>query len=186
MHTFIYCSRVGDRSLPKVWSKLSSNIRSSPLIFILLPTYASCLSFSFFFLVSSGERVLWKRFEEPEKRYKNCSIIFIAGRGTVLTGRVERGKIKKGSDVEIQGYGQKFKSVVTGMETFHKTLEDAQAGDVTGLLVRGLKRDDAKRGMVSALVKRLTVLASREEEELNLVFIINLRGVNFNSIRSHF
>ncbi|XP_027238995.2 elongation factor Tu, mitochondrial [Penaeus vannamei] len=74
----------------------------------------------------------------------------IAGRGTVVTGRLERGKIKKGMDCEFIGYNKKIKSTITGIEMFHQILEEAQAGDQLGALVRGLKRDDVKRGMVMA------------------------------------
>lgn len=74
----------------------------------------------------------------------------IPGRGTVVTGRLERGTIKKGMECEILGYNKLFKSTVTGIETYHKILEEAQAGDQLGALVRGLKRDDIRRGMVVA------------------------------------
>lgn len=74
----------------------------------------------------------------------------IAGRGTVVTGRLERGKIKKGMECEFVGHNKKFKSTITGIEMFHQILEEAQAGDQLGALVRGLKRDDVKRGMVLA------------------------------------
>lgn len=76
---------------------------------------------------------------------QTCSI---PGRGTVVTGRLERGTIKKGNDCEILGYGKQIKSVVTGIEMFCKTLEEAHAGDQLGALVRGLKRDDVRRGMM--------------------------------------
>ncbi|XP_022905466.1 elongation factor Tu [Onthophagus taurus] len=72
----------------------------------------------------------------------------IAGRGTVVTGRLERGIIKKGNDVEFVGYNKVLKSTVTGVEMFHQILEEAQAGDQLGALVRGVKRDDIKRGMI--------------------------------------
>ncbi|CAH1153856.1 unnamed protein product [Phaedon cochleariae] len=74
----------------------------------------------------------------------------IPGRGTVVTGRLERGVLKKGADCEIVGYNKVLKTVVTGVEMFHKILEEAQAGDQLGALIRGLKRDDVKRGMVLA------------------------------------
>nr|XP_018907534.1 PREDICTED: uncharacterized protein LOC109037374 [Bemisia tabaci] len=72
----------------------------------------------------------------------------IPGRGTVCTGRVERGKIKKGMECEILGYDKALKTTITGIEMFHKTLEYAEAGDQLGALIRGIKRDDVKRGMV--------------------------------------
>ncbi|XP_018561916.1 uncharacterized protein LOC108904031 [Anoplophora glabripennis] len=74
----------------------------------------------------------------------------IAGRGTVVTGRLERGVLKKGAECEFVGYNKVLKSTVTGVEMFHQILEEAQAGDQLGALVRGLKRDDVKRGMVMA------------------------------------
>jgi len=75
-------------------------------------------------------------------------VFTISGRGTVATGRIERGKVKVGEEVEIVGFGQKIKSVVTGVEMFRKTLNDGQAGDNVGLLLRGAKKEDIERGMV--------------------------------------
>jgi len=72
------------------------------------------------------------------------------GRGTVVTGRLERGVLKKGNECEIMGYSKTVKTTVTGIEMFHKILEEAQAGDQLGALVRGVKRDDIRRGMVLA------------------------------------
>jgi elongation factor Tu len=76
------------------------------------------------------------------------TVYSIPGRGTVVTGRLERGVVKKGMEVEILVYNKKIKSSVTGIEMFHKTLDDAQAGDSVGALLRGIKRDDVRRGMV--------------------------------------
>lgn len=70
----------------------------------------------------------------------------IPGRGTVVTGRLERGVLKKGNDCEFVGFSKVLKSTVTGVEMFHQILEEAQAGDQVGALVRGVKRDDIKRG----------------------------------------
>lgn len=70
----------------------------------------------------------------------------IAGRGTVVTGRLERGIVKKGMECEFHGYSKVMKSVVTGIEMFHQILDEAHAGDQLGALVRGLKRDDIRRG----------------------------------------
>ncbi|KAK8749077.1 hypothetical protein OTU49_015662 [Cherax quadricarinatus] len=78
------------------------------------------------------------------------SVYSIAGRGTVVSGRLERGMIKKGLECEFLGYGRKLKSTITGIEMFHQTLEEAQAGDQMGALVRGLKRDDVVKGMIMA------------------------------------
>jgi elongation factor Tu len=72
----------------------------------------------------------------------------IAGRGTVVTGRVERGILKKGAEVQLLGFGKNFKSTVTGIEMFRKQLERGEAGDNLGALLRGLKREDVSRGMI--------------------------------------
>jgi elongation factor Tu len=75
----------------------------------------------------------------------------IEGRGTVGTGRIERGKVKIGDEVEIVGLKKKSsKTVVTGVEMFNKTLESGMAGDNVGILLRGIKRDDLERGQVLA------------------------------------
>jgi len=78
------------------------------------------------------------------------SVFSISGRGTVATGRIEQGMIKVGDEVEIIGLGKKLKSVVTGVEMFKKTLNEGQAGDNAGLLLRGVKKEDIERGMVVA------------------------------------
>jgi len=78
-------------------------------------------------------------------------VFSIKGRGTVVTGRVERGVIKVGDGVEIVGLREKsMSSVVTGVEMFHKMLDQGQAGDNLGLLLRGIDREDVERGMVVA------------------------------------
>lgn len=77
-------------------------------------------------------------------------VFTISGRGTVATGRIERGKVKVGEEVELIGFGTKLKSVVTGVEMFRKTLSDGQAGDNVGLLLRGAKKEEIERGMVVA------------------------------------
>jgi elongation factor Tu len=77
-------------------------------------------------------------------------VFTITGRGTVVTGRIERGKIKVGEEVEIVGFGETRKSVVTGVEMFRKLLDEGQAGDNAGILLRGTKRDEVERGMVLA------------------------------------
>jgi len=71
----------------------------------------------------------------------------IQGRGCVITGRLERGKLKVGQEVEVIGYSKTAKGKVTGIEMFHKILEEANAGDQMGLLARGLKQSDVRRGM---------------------------------------
>ena len=76
-------------------------------------------------------------------------VFTITGRGTVVTGRVERGMIKTSEEVEIIGIRDKsFKTTVTGVEMFRKILDQGQAGDNVGLLLRGTKREDVERGMV--------------------------------------
>lgn len=77
-------------------------------------------------------------------------VFSIKGRGTVVTGRVERGTIKVGEDVEIVGLKATQKTVVTGVEMFRKLLDSGQAGDNVGVLVRGLERSDVERGQVLA------------------------------------
>jgi elongation factor Tu len=77
-------------------------------------------------------------------------IFTISGRGTVVTGRVERGKVKVGEEIEIVGFGETKKRVVTGVEMFRKTLDDGQAGDNIGVLLRGTDKDEVERGMVLA------------------------------------
>ncbi|PJE57939.1 MAG: elongation factor Tu [Candidatus Portnoybacteria bacterium CG10_big_fil_rev_8_21_14_0_10_36_7] len=77
-------------------------------------------------------------------------VFSIEGRGTVVTGRIERGKIKVNDEVEIIGIRPTTKTVVTGIEMFNKSLDDGQAGDNAGLLLRGLKKEDIERGQVLA------------------------------------
>jgi len=89
-------------------------------------------------------------------------IFLIEGRGTVVTGRVERGVLKLNEEVEIVGLRETQKTVVTGIEMFNKTLEEARAGDNVGLLLRGIKKEDVERGQVIA--KPGTVTPHREFE----------------------
>jgi elongation factor Tu len=74
----------------------------------------------------------------------------IKGRGTVVTGRIERGKVKVGDEVEIVGFGETRRTVVTGVEMFRKTLDEGVAGDNVGCLLRGVERDEVYRGQVLA------------------------------------
>ena len=74
----------------------------------------------------------------------------IKGRGTVVTGRVERGRVKVGETIEIVGMGERRATVVTGVEMFQKTLDEGVAGDNVGCLLRGIERDDVQRGQVLA------------------------------------
>jgi len=77
-------------------------------------------------------------------------IFSIQGRGTVVTGRIERGKCKTGEEMEIAGFRATQKTVITGVEMFKKTLDEGMAGDNAGLLLRGTGKDDVERGMVVA------------------------------------
>jgi len=77
-------------------------------------------------------------------------IFSITGRGTVVTGRVERGTVKVGEEVEIVGFGETRRTVVTGVEMFRKILDQAQAGDNVGCLLRGIGKDEVERGQVLA------------------------------------
>jgi elongation factor Tu len=77
-------------------------------------------------------------------------IFSIQGRGTVVTGRIERGKVKVGEEVEIVGFRETRKTVVTGVEMFKKQLDEGLAGDNAGLLLRGIAKEDVERGMVLA------------------------------------
>ena len=77
-------------------------------------------------------------------------IFTITGRGTVATGRVERGKLNMNEEVEIVGMGESKKSTVTGIEMFRKLLDSAEAGDNIGVLLRGIEKDDIERGQVIA------------------------------------
>ncbi len=90
------------------------------------------------------ERAVDKPFLMPVE-----DVFSITGRGTVATGRIETGKIKTGEEVQIIGLGHEAKkSVVTGVEMFRKILDDGQAGDNVGLLLRGIDKEEIKRGMV--------------------------------------
>jgi elongation factor Tu len=82
-------------------------------------------------------------------------VFSISGRGTVVTGRVERGVIKVGEEVEIVGIKDTHKTVCTGVEMFRKILDQGQAGDNVGVLLRGIKRDDVERGQVLAAPKSI-------------------------------
>ena len=77
-------------------------------------------------------------------------VFTISGRGTVVTGRVDRGIVKVGEEVEIIGIRPTIKTVVTGVEMFRKTLDEGRAGDDVGLLIRGIKREEVERGQVVA------------------------------------
>ena len=75
-------------------------------------------------------------------------VFSISGRGTVVTGRIERGVVKVGEEVEIIGIKDTEKTTCTGVEMFRKLLDEGQAGDNVGVLLRGTKREDVERGQV--------------------------------------
>jgi elongation factor Tu len=77
-------------------------------------------------------------------------VFSISGRGTVVTGRVERGQVKVGDEIEVVGIKETVKTVCTGVEMFRKILDQGQAGDNIGVLLRGIKREDVERGQVLA------------------------------------
>ncbi|MBW8057157.1 MAG: elongation factor Tu [Candidatus Methylomirabilales bacterium] len=91
-------------------------------------------------------------------------VFTISGRGTVVTGRVERGVVKVGEEVEIVGLRETQKTVATGVEMFRKTLDQGQAGDNVGLLLRGTKREDVERGQVVAKPGSITPHTKFEAE----------------------
>ena len=93
--------------------------------------------------IPTPERQVDKPFLMPVE-----DVFSISGRGTVATGRVERGKIKIGEEVEIVGFEPTRKTVITGVEMFRKLLDQGQAGDNIGALLRGTKREDVERGQV--------------------------------------
>ncbi|NID15672.1 elongation factor Tu [Luteibacter yeojuensis] len=95
--------------------------------------------------IPTPERDIDKSFLMPVE-----DVFSISGRGTVVTGRIERGIIKVGDEIEVVGIRDTQKTVVTGVEMFRKLLDQGQAGDNAGLLLRGLKRDDVQRGQVLA------------------------------------
>ena len=94
--------------------------------------------------------------EEPERAVSGAflmpveDVFSISGRGTVVTGRVERGVVKVGEELEIVGVKETTKTVCTGVEMFRRLLDQGQAGDNVGLLLRGTKREEVERGQVMA------------------------------------
>ena len=83
-------------------------------------------------------------------------VFSITGRGTVATGRIDRGKVKTGDEVALVGFGSEKKSVVTGVEAFRKLLDDGRAGDNVGLLLRGIEKEDVERGVCVCAPKSVT------------------------------
>jgi elongation factor Tu len=101
--------------------------------------------------IPTPERAIDKPFLMPIE-----DVFTISGRGTVVTGRVERGKVKVGDEIEIVGLKPTQTTIVTGVEMFRKVLDDGQAGDNIGALLRGTKKEDVERGMVLAKPKSIT------------------------------
>ena len=101
--------------------------------------------------VPTPERDMDKPFLMPIE-----DVFTITGRGTVVTGRVERGKLPINSEVEILGIRDPQKTTVTGIEMFHKSMDEAWAGENCGLLLRGTKRDEVERGQVVAVPGSIT------------------------------
>lgn len=95
--------------------------------------------------IPTPQRDLDKPFLQPVE-----AVHSVQGRGTVVTGRVERGTLLKGQEVVVVGFDSNIKTTVTGIEMFHKELDRAEAGDNLGVLLRGIKREDIRRGMVIA------------------------------------
>ncbi|MBV6521081.1 MAG: Elongation factor Tu [Gemmatimonadaceae bacterium] len=91
-------------------------------------------------------------------------VFSITGRGTVATGRIEKGKIKVGEEVALVGFGSDKKTIVTGVEMFRKLLDDGQAGDNVGLLLRGVDKKEIERGMVLAKPGSITPHTKFEAE----------------------
>jgi elongation factor Tu len=112
-------------------------------------------------------------------------VFTITGRGTVVTGRVEQGQLKLGDEVEIVGIERETKkTVVTGVEMFRKMLDEAQAGDNAGILLRGTKKDEVQRGQVLAKPGSITphtkfnaqvYILSKEEGGRHTPFFNNYR-----------
>ena len=96
-------------------------------------------------------------------------VFSIKGRGTVVTGRVERGTVGVGDEVEIVGVRPTKKTVITGVEMFHKTLDNAEPGDAVGCLIRGIEREDVERGQVLAKPGSITPHTHYESQ----VYVLN-------------
>jgi len=96
-------------------------------------------------------------------------VFSISGRGTVVTGRVERGKVKVGEEIEIVGFGPTKKKIVTGVEMFRKLLDAGEAGDNIGVLLRGTEKDEVERGQVLAKPGSITPHTKFKAE----VYILN-------------
>ena len=107
-------------------------------------------------------------------------VFSISGRGTVVTGRIERGKVKVGEDIEIVGFGETRKRVVTGVEMFRKILDDGMAGDNVGILLRGTDKDEVERGQVLGIAcnrgRRRRLEAEGRCQEHGCCHVVERRG----------
>jgi elongation factor Tu len=129
--------------------------------------------------IPQPERAVDKSFRMPIE-----DVFSISGRGTVVTGRIEQGRIKVGDEVEIVGIRDTAKTTVTGIEMFRKLLDSGDAGDNVGLLVRGIGREDVERGQVLATPKTILphtrfeceiVVLTKEEGGRHTPFFANYR-----------
>ena len=109
--------------------------------------------------IPQPERDVDKNFLMPVE-----DVFSIEGRGTVVTGRIEQGKVKRGDDIEIVGITDTRKTTCTGVEMFQKTLDFGQAGDNVGCLLRGVKKEEVERGMVLAQPRTITPHTHFESE----------------------
>jgi len=110
-------------------------------------------------------------------------VFTITGRGTVVTGKVERGTLNINTEVEIVGIREPQKTTVTGIETFHKQMDQAQAGDNTGLLLRGIKREDVERGQV---VVKPGSITPHTDFEAQVYILGKNEGGRHNPFYSHY
>jgi len=125
---------------------LETNDINSPEAKCILDLLAACDSY-----IPEPLREIDKPFLMPIE-----DVFSISGRGTVVTGRIERGVVKVGEEVEIVGIKSTVKTTCTGVEMFRKLLDQGQAGDNVGVLLRGVKRDDVERGQVLAAPKSIS------------------------------
>ena len=109
--------------------------------------------------IPEPERELDKPFLMPIE-----DVFSISGRGTVATGRIERGKVKVGEEIEIVGIKDTVKTTVTGVEMFKKSMQEGQAGDNVGILLRGINREDIERGQVLAATGSVSPKSKFEAE----------------------
>src|SRR5699024_1953536 len=103
-------------------------------------------------------------------------VFTIQGRGTVVTGKVDRGKLAINSEVEILGIREAQKTIVTGIEMFHKQMDEAWAGENCGLLLRGTKREDVERGQVVAKPGSITPHTNFKAQVYILSLEVGVRG----------